>query len=195
MKKISLKPNNDYCPQTLFLYGTYDENGKPDFGLFCWFSYTWEKELGVMACIGGSKRTKDNIHKSRVFSANLVTEKILPLADYMGVVDGNKPEKMEGLDLEIEKGQVLPVPVLMDSPVTFELEVKEFLPMQDGEVMLCAIRNVLQDETLGDEARTSTEKLAEIAPVQTTCSRYFSWKGENLGAWGEPMKQFSKKNG
>ena len=195
MKKISLKPNNDYCPQTLFLYGTYDENGKPDFGLFCWFSYTWEKELGVMACIGGSKRTKDNIHKSRVFSANLVTEKILPLADYMGVVDGNKPEKMEGLDLEIEKGQVLPVPVLMDSPVTFELEVKEFLPMQDGEVMLCAIRNVLQDETLGDEARTSTEKLAEIAPVQTTCSRYFSWKGDNLGAWGEPMIQFSKKNG
>ena len=165
MKKISLKPNNDYCPQTLFLYGTYDENGKPDFGLFCWFSYTWEKELGVMACIGGSKRTKDNIHKSRVFSANLVTEKILPLADYMGVVDGNKPEKMEGLDLEIEKGQVLPVPVLMDSPVTFELEVKEFLTMGDGEVMLCAIRNVLQDETLGDEARTSTEKLAEIAPV------------------------------
>lgn len=195
MKKNSLKPNNDYCPQTLFLYGTYDENGKPDFGLFCWFSYTWEKELGVMACIGGSKRTKDNIHKSRVFSANLVTEKMLPMADYMGVVDGNKPEKMEGLDLEIEKGQVLPVPVLMDSPVTFELEVKEFLPMQDGEVMLCAIRNVLQDETLGDEARTSTEKLAEIAPVQTTCSRYFSWKGENLGAWGEPMKRFSKKNG
>ena len=195
MKKISLKPTNDYCPQTLFLYGTYDENGKPDFGLFCWFSYTWEKELGVMACIGGSKRTKDNIHKNKVFSANLVTEKLLPLADYMGIVDGNKPEKMEGLDLEIEKGQVLPVPVLMDSPVTFELEVKEFLPRQDGEVMLCAIRNVLQDETLADKAKTSTEKLAEIAPVQTTCSRYFSWKGENLGAWGEPMKQFSKKNG
>ena len=41
----------------------------------------------------------------------------------------------------------------------------------------------------------TAEKLAEIAPVQTTCSRYFSWKGENLGAWGEPMKRFSKKNG
>ena len=193
MSKTSLSTlTNDYCPQTLFLYGTYDENGKPDFGLFCWFSYTWEKELGVMACIGGSKRTKDNIHKSRVFSANLVTEKILPLADYMGVVDGNKPEKMEGLDLEIEKGQVLPVPVLMDSPVTFELEVKEFLPRQDGEVMLCAIRNVLQDETLADKAKTSTEKLAEIAPVQTTCSRYFSWNGGDLGEWGEPRKKLAR---
>ena len=34
MGKISLKPNNDFCPQTLFLYGTYDEKGNPDFGLF-----------------------------------------------------------------------------------------------------------------------------------------------------------------
>ena len=29
MGKISLGPNNDYCPQTLFLYGTYDEQGRP----------------------------------------------------------------------------------------------------------------------------------------------------------------------
>ena len=35
-----------------------------------------------MACIGGSKLTKENIHKRKVFSANLVTEDLLPLADY-----------------------------------------------------------------------------------------------------------------
>ena len=192
MKKISLQPTNDYCPQTLFLYGTYNEDGEADFGLFCWFSYTWDKELGVMACIGGSKRTLDNIHRNKVFSANLVTEKILPLADYMGCVDGNKPEKMSGLNLEVEKGRVLAVPVLTASPVNYELEVKQFIPTDSGEVMLCAIRNVLQDEMLAGEHTSSTEKLAEIAPVQTTCERYFSWKGENLGAWGEPMAQFSK---
>ena len=192
MKKISVKPTNDYCPQTLFLYGTYNEDGKADFGLFCWFSYTWDGELGVMACIGGSKRTLDNIHRGKVFSANLVTEKLLPLADYLGNTDGNDPAKMEGLNLEIEKGQVLPVPVLAASPVTYELEVKQFLSLHDGEVMLCAIRNVLQDEMLAGENASSTEKLAEIAPVKTTCNRYFSWKGENLGAWGEPMAKFSK---
>ena len=192
MKKISVKPTNDYCPQTLFLYGTYNEDGKADFGLFCWFSYTWDGELGVMACIGGNKRTLDNIHREKVFSASLVTEKLLPLSDYLGNTDGNDPAKMEGLNLEIEKGQVLPVPVLAASPVTYELEVKQFLSLHDGEVMLCAIRNVLQDEMLAGENASSTEKLAEIAPVKTTCNRYFSWKGENLGAWGEPMAKLSK---
>lgn len=34
MGKISQKPNNDFCPQTLFLYGTYDEKGNLDHKIF-----------------------------------------------------------------------------------------------------------------------------------------------------------------
>ena len=187
MSKTSLTAlTNDYCPQTLFLYGTYDDEGKADFGLFCWFSYIWDGELGVMACIGGNKLTKENIHKRKVFSANLVTEDLLPLADYLGNTAGHSPEK-EKLKIETEKGRVLPVPVLTGSPVNYELEVKQFIPLHDGEVMLCRIRNILQDDLLTEKAVESTEKLASIAPVRTTCNRYFGWKGENLGAWGEPM--------
>ncbi len=187
MGKISKNPTNDYCPQTLFLYGTYDEEGRADFGLFCWFSYIWDTELGVMACIGGEKLTRENIHRQKVFSANLVTEELLPLADYFGNTNGHDPEKMN-LNLAIENGNVLPVPILAASPVAFELEVKYFIPLGDGEVMLCKIRNVLQEETLVDGAGGSPEKLAAIAPVRTTCNRYFGWKGNDLGAWGEPGK-------
>ena len=189
MGKISLKPYNDYCPQTLFLYGTYDENGNADFGLFCWFSYIWDGEMGVMCCIGGDKMTKDNIHRSRIFSANLVTEELLPLADYFGNVDGRSEEKMK-VAIDIEKGRVLDVPVLTASPVNFELEVKQFIELDGGEVMLCKMRNVLQDDSLSDKSKSEAEKLAGIAPVRTTCKRYFGYKGEDLGAWGEPGKDY-----
>ena len=188
MSKISVAPTNDYCPQTLFLYGTYDDEGKADFGLFCWFSSIWHGELGVMACIGGEKLTKENIHKRKVFSANLVTEALLPLADYLGNTQGRDPGKMN-LDLAIEKGSVLPVPVLTASPVSFELEVKQFIPLHDGEVMLCTIRNVLQDDSLANDTIGSPEKLAAIAPIRTTCNRYFGWDGSDLGAWGEPRRR------
>lgn len=188
MSKTSLAPTNDFCPQTLFLYGTYDDDGKADFGLFCWFSYIWDNELGVMACIGGDKLTKENIHKRKVFSANLVTEELLPLADFMGNTAGHSPEKSR-LVPEAEEGRVLPVPVLKASPVSFELEVKQFIPLNDGEVMLCAIRNVLQDDTLAQGTGIPHEKLAAIAPIRTTCCRYFGWNGEDLGAWGEPMSK------
>ena len=192
MSKTSLKPYNDFCPQSLFLYGTYDDEGKADFGLFCWFSYIWDGEMGVMACIGGSKLTKENIHKRKVFSANLVSEKLLPLADFLGNNAGGSPEKMKRT-IETEQGRVLPVPVLTDSPVSFELEVRQFIPLDGGEVMLCKIRNVLQDDFLAEGPGTAAEKLAAIAPVHTTCHHYFGWDGRDMGAWGEPMGKLSTK--
>ena len=185
MGKINMQPNNDYCPQTLFLYGTYDENGKPDFGLFCWFSYVWDGEMGVMCCIGGEKITKTNIRRNKVFSANIVTEELLPAADYLGNHKGFDQDKVR---LDIGQGAVLPVPVINNSPVNFELEVKQFVPLHDGDVMICKIRNVLQDESLSSD-ETVWQKLDRIAPVKTTAKSYFGFNGEYKGAWGEPMKE------
>ena len=186
MGKISLKPYNDYCPQTLFLYGTYDEQGNPDFGLFCWFSYIWDGEMGVMCAIGGDKTTLQNIKRTKIFSANLVTEELLSAADYLGCTSGKDPDKMK-IDLDIGKGEVLDVPILNNSPVNFELEVTDFIYKHDGTVMLCKMRNVLQDESLSSE-ESAADKLARIAPVRTTCKHYFGYDGRDMGAWGEPGK-------
>lgn len=189
MSKISTEITNDFCPQTLFLYGTYKEGGTPNFGLFCWFSYYWDTDLGVMACIRGNKLTKERIHATKVFSANLVTEEMLPLADYLGNKEGYEKDKMD-FSLETEKGAVLEVPVLSCSPVAFELEMAQSFPLDDGEVFLCKIRNVLMEEGLKDDSKTIEERIRSIAPISTTCSTYFSWDGKSLGAWGEPKGGF-----
>ncbi|MCR4775293.1 MAG: flavin reductase [Saccharofermentans sp.] len=185
MGKISLKPYNDYCPQTLFIYGTYDEQGNPDFGLFCWFSYIWDTEMGVMCCIGGNKPTKDNIRRSKVFSASIVTEELLSVADYLGTVSGYDKDKMNKISLDIGKGAVLDVPILNNSPVVFELEATDFIEKDGSTVILCKMRNVLQDESLASSDETFEQKLMRIAPVRTTCKHYFSYQGKDLGGWGE----------
>ena len=187
MRKVSVPISNDFCPQTLFLYGTYKEDGTPNFGLFCWFSYYWDSELGVMACIGSEKLTKDRIHANKVFSANLVTEALLPLADYLGNREGYAPGKMD-VPITVTKGEVLSVPVLTDSPCVFELEVDRLIPTDGGEIFLCKIRNVLMDEALADASQSTEQRIRAIAPVRTTCETYFSWDGKAVGAWGEPGK-------
>ncbi len=185
MKK-SIPISNNFCPQTLFLYGTYKEDGTPNFGLFCWFSYYWDTEMGVMACIGGDKLTKKRIAATKVFSANLVTEEILAVADYFGNKEGFSGDK--SLPVETENGHVLNVPVLAKSPWVFELEVDKTMQLDGGEVLLCKVRNVLTDQALCDDDKSFEERLRAIAPVHTTCAAYFSWSGNTLGAWGEPMK-------
>ena len=183
MIKKSVSPSNDFCPQTLFLYGTYKEDGTPDFGLFCWFSYYWDGELGVMACIGGEKLTKDNIRRDGVFSANLVTGALLPYADYYGTTNGYESTKMD-VTLETMPGAVLNVPILVDSPWSFELEVMQTITLDDSDVFLCKIRNVLADEALVDREKSVEELIQAIRPVKTTCQTYFSFAGEKLGGWG-----------
>ena len=191
MKKVSVPVTNDICPQTLFVYGTKNEDGTPDFGLFCWFSYCWFDQLGVICAIGGSKRTLENIRRNKVFSANLVVENNLPLADYFGTADGRDADKMD-VTVEWEDGAALPVPVLCNSPLTFELEVDKEITTgkQDEVVLLCRIRNVLKDEALMDTSLTPEEIYKKVAAVCTSVDcNYWSWDGRYLGKWHERAKE------
>ena len=191
MKKVSVPVTNDICPQTLFVYGTKNEDGTPDFGLFCWFSYCWFDQLGVICAIGGSKRTLENIRRNKVFSANLVVESNLPLADYFGTADGRDEDKMD-VKVEWEEGTVLPVPVLCSSPLSFELEVDKEITTgeRDEVVLLCRIRNVLKDEALVDTHLSPEEIYKKVAAVCTSVDcDYWSWNGRHLGKWHERAKE------
>ena len=183
--KVSIGRDNKWCPRPLYLFGTFKEDGTPDFGLFCWFSYAWTDGLAAMACLGENKLTLDRIRETKVFSANLVTEATLPLADYLGSVSGYDPEKMN-IPLNWEKGQALQVPILTDCPVNFELEVREMIPLNDegSTLILCDIRNTLVDPMLADEGISSAERLERMNPVTTAGhTEYWNWQGQNVGAW------------
>ncbi len=145
-----------------------------------WFSYCWDTELGVMACIGGDKLTKDRINSTGIFSANLVTEPILSLADYSGNTDGYTAEKMS-VPIEVTIGSVLNVPILDKSPLAFELEVSKAISLDGGKVLLCKIRNISVDEELSDKNKSIEQRIQAIAPIHTTFSTYFSWEGKQLG--------------
>ena len=190
--KVSVPIDNDFCPQTLFTYGTFKADGTPNFGLFCWFSYCWFDELGVMCAIGGPKQTQERILANRVFSANLVTESNLALSDYFGTADGHDADKMD-IPFGWERGQVLDVPVLTDCPFSFELEVDKVIPTNEAEgdtVFLCRIRNVLKDAALVDSGLPVDELMRKIGAVRTAGGiEYWAWDGRHLGAWHEPAQQ------
>lgn len=204
MAKIKGGISNDFCPQSLYLYGTYEEDGTPHFGLFCWFGWCWlggdGGRLGVMACVNEEKLTKDLIRRNGVFSANLVNEALLPLADYYGCTSGRDvPDKMKRLPT-VERGQALDVPTIAESPVSIELKVvkEETLSKghlaggsQDSEstLFLCEVVNVTIDERLADSTLPVIERMKLSRPVSAVAEEtYVSFFGSELGKWGDPMK-------
>ena len=195
MEKISIKAANTFCPQALFMYGTNKEDGTPNFGLFCWFSYCWDSELAAMACIGGNKLTKDRIRAEKIFSANLVSESLLPLADYLGNTEGYTERKMN-IPIEVERGRVLDVPVLKESPWIFELEVSRELALKGSDVFFCKIRNTLAAKELKKPAIGLDKKMQFCSPVLWTSSSkygdYFSIDKSSIGATNALKEGFSK---
>lgn len=208
MAKIQGELSNNFCPQSLYLYGNYEEDGTPHFGLFCWFGWCGlgegEGKLGVMACIGEEKKTKDLIRKTGMFSANLVGEALLPLADYYGCTSGREhPDKMKLLPT-VQRGQVLNVPTIDESPVSIELKVVKEEILSKGRLgngdenssstlFLCEVVNVTIDERLTDESQSVLERMRSAKLINTVADEtYVNFFGQELGKWGEPMKTLAE---
>ena len=179
-------------PSSLFLYGTNKEDGNPNFGLFTWIAGCWNGEYSIMACIGEPKLTQDRILAEKRFSANLVNEELLPLADYFGNNSGHNPGKMD-VPLNVGRGKVLDIPVLNDSPYVLELEVTKEIPLADKSIIfVCKVCNTIKAKEL--ESMASIEDcLAFAKPIVSVGQEYFTFQPVSKGKWGQ-WKDFSNKN-
>lgn len=179
-------------PKALFLYGTNKEDDTPNFGLFTWITNCWNGEYSVMACIGEEKLTKDRIREQKIFSANLVSEALLPLADYLGNTSGYTSGKMD-IPIDIGRGMVLDVPVLRESPFVLELEVIQTISLPEhSDIFICKICNTLKADEVADESKSIEDRLRFAAPVVSVGNHYFTLNTVPKGAWGQ-WKDFCKK--
>lgn len=168
-------------PKTMFLYGTNKEDGNPNFALFTWITGCWDGDYSLMLCIGEPKLTRDRIIAEGKFSACMVSEAMLPLADYLGNNSGYDANKMS-ISMNIGRGKVLDVPVLTDSPLIFELEVTRRIPLTEtSDIFVCKICNTAD---FGGEDSLE-ECVRKAQPIVTIGQEYFALQPVSKGKWGQ----------
>lgn len=69
----------------MYIIGTKNEDGTTNFCIITWLGFSFDKGPNLMMTVGGSKLTKTNILRERKFSANMITEDNLWLADYFEI--------------------------------------------------------------------------------------------------------------
>ena len=149
VKRRSVEPIYSMCVQPSFLIGTNNEDGSANFAPITWVSVTHEHGDGYLLVISmfGTKKTKQNVLRTGIFSANLVSTDMLPLMDYFGsrhAKDGRK----DGVEYKVVRGEVLDVPVLDQSRWVYECEVSKTTETGDSTTFFCPIRNIQMDERL-----------------------------------------------
>lgn len=183
VKRISVGTGLSMCVQPAFIIGTNNEDGTYNFAPITWLSITNEKDDDYLLIISmfGTKRTKRNVQRTGVFSANLVSRDMLPLMDYFGTHHADDGKK-DGVAYAVGRGEVLDVPVLDASRWIYECEVMHNVETGESTTFFCRIKNIQIDERL-DIRNAFDVDLTKLDPVIYS-GKYHSI-GELLGEIGD----------
>jgi len=183
MKRVDSNEGYSTHIQPVFLIGTYNEDGSPNFCPITWVSSTWDNDHPLMVIsMNGTKKTKENIARTNLLSANLVSVDMLELLDYFGLHTGLDAPK-NALSYKYEDGHVLHVPTLDISRRVYECEVANTFETSDTTTYFCISKNCQQIEGLED----TYKDIALLEPIVYS-GRYFKI-GDFLGEMGDFHKK------
>lgn len=188
MNRIDMLPDQVFSPQPMYMIGTRNEDGTPNFSVITWLGFSHHKTPHLMMGVGGSKRTKTNILREKAFSANLITEDNLWLADYFGCTKGDTSAKTD-VAWSWSRGHALNVPVLDKCHWAYECAVDNVIELDGSHIFIAEIRNIQIDETYRDMDMQLID-LTEIHPTLYAPYQYFS-VGKKLGELGQWQENIS----
>lgn len=190
MEKISIPPEWVFSPQPMYIIGTKNEDGTPNFCIITWLGFSFDKGPNIMMTVGGTKLTKTNILREKKFSANMITEDNLWLADYFGNTNGEEGEK-NAVSYSYNWGEAVDVPIINECHWSYECEVTKVIELDGAHLFLAAIRNIQIDKEYENMDMKKID-LTKIHPAIYAPYNYFSI-GSKLGEMGEWRKHIDNK--
>ena len=144
MKK-NIGNNLALYPTPLAVVGTM-VNNKPNYVLVGHLGIIGHDR--VMVSLSKTHYTNQGIKENRSLTINLVDEKMLAKADYVGCVSGNTTDKSGVFDYDTaETG----APIIKESPLVMECIVDDIYNTEGFDSFICRIAAVHADETILDE--------------------------------------------
>lgn len=149
VKRKSVGAQFSMCVQPAFIIGTNNEDGTYNFAPITWVSVTNRKDSDYLLVISmfGTKRTKQNVIRTGILSANLVSTDMIELMDYFGTHHAEDGKK-DGVLYSVGRGEAVDVPVLEASRWIYECEVVKSVEIGESTTFFCRIVNVQVDERI-----------------------------------------------
>ncbi len=191
MEKINISPDFVFSPQPMYLVGTKNEDGSANFCVITWIGFSVDKTPHLMMTIGGTKQTKTNILRERKFSANLINEENIWLADYFGSVRGEERSKND-VAYRYQWGKSVDVPILEETNWCYECEVTKIIELDGSHLFLADIKNIQIDSCFVDMDKNKID-LSRLKPTVYAPYHYYSI-GDKLGDCGEWKKHLKSKS-
>ncbi len=114
----------------------------------------------ILVSMNPAHYTTDGIKKAKKFSLNLVSEEMLPKADYVGSVSGAYADKSHVFEYTLGKNGT---PIIKEAPVSIECNVDETFEMRGYQNFVCAIAHTyVSPSVLDKNGRVDYTKLKPV---------------------------------
>ena len=185
MKK-NLGNAGELFPQSVFIVGSYDENGVPNAMNVAWGGECTRHEIAINI---GDHKTTENILAKGAFTVAPADRAHVAEADYFGMATGRKVNKAAASGLTFTRSQFVDAPVIEEFPLTMECRVVDVQDWGGEKRFIGEIVNTQVDEAILDEAgRVDFGKFQPI--VYDSTRRIYRVVGEEVGGAWEAGKAF-----
>ncbi|MEG0291375.1 MAG: flavin reductase family protein [Anaerovoracaceae bacterium] len=192
MNKRSFKPGTMLNPVPVVMVSVGTMEGENNIITIAWTGIINSEPPMTYVSIRKERFSHHIIEENQEFVINLVNEKLTFATDFCGVKSGKDLDKWEVQNLTREKGKVVNVPMIKESPVNLECKVVDIKRMPTHDMYIGEIVNVNVDESLINE--NGRIELDKAKMVCYNHGEYFGIKREPLGKFGYSiMKPKTKK--
>lgn len=190
MAKAEWRPGNMLYPLPVVMVSVADEEGHDNIITVAWAGTVCTNPPMVSISVRPERYSYKMLTDTREFVINLTTEKLAFATDYCGVKSGRDVDKFKELRLTREKASHVGVPMIGESPVSIECQVREIQEYGSHSVFTADVLAVHVDTAYMDEK--GKFDLASANPIVYSHGEYYGL-GKKLGTFGYSIKKKRKK--
>lgn len=185
MAKLTWKPGTMVypVPPALVSCGT---TAAPNVFTAAWTGTTNSDPASAYVSIRPERYSYGLIKESGEFVINLTTDRLVRIADFVGVKSGRDINKFKAAGITPVPSSKLNAPMLEESPMNIECRVTQIIPLGSHDMFLAEVVAVNVDERLLDGK--GVLRLEKAGLVSFMHGKYYSL-GRQLGSFGYSVKK------
>lgn len=172
MKK-SLGAKSLLYPAPVFVVGSYDKEGKPNFLTAAWGGIYCAQPPCVAVSLRRETYSHQNILKRKAFTISIPSEAHVKQVDYLGIISGRTTDKAAEAKLSVGKSKLVDAPFAKEFPIVLECKVIDAADLDMYTQFVGEVLDVkADDEVLSPEGSVDIEKLRPLIYAMDTQEYY-----------------------
>ena len=188
MSKKIFDPITALMPLPAVMVSCKKQDSKPNIITIAWAGIVCSEPPMLSISVRKNRYSYDLIKSSGEFVVNMTTHNLALQTDLCGIVSGSKYDKFELAELTQEKAHKVKIPMIAESPVNLECQVRSVIELGTHDMFIAEIvATHIDEDILDDDGRIDVQKLDPLIYC-TKARQYWSGLSRPEGKYGFAVK-------